>query len=45
MKCAECPYWWKSKNEDTPSCHYGYDDGCAPCEVEDDFTPDDYYEN
>ena len=35
MKCADCPYCWKDEGDKYPHCHYGYDDGYAPCEVED----------
>ena len=42
MKCKDCPYCWKSESDRWETCHYGYDDGCAPCEIEDDCTPDDY---
>ena len=35
MKCAECPYYWAEENEKYPSCKYPYNDGYAPCEIED----------
>lgn len=36
MKCSECPYYWIDEDEsEYPSCHYGANDGCAPCEQED----------
>ena len=34
MKCVDCGYWWADE-EENPSCHYRYNDGYAPCEVED----------
>lgn len=34
MKCVDCPYYWKEENEKYPNCHYKWDDGYAPCEVE-----------
>lgn len=34
MKCADCPYHWKEENEDFPCCHYGWNDGYAPCEAD-----------
>ena len=36
MKCADCPYHWQDKGEDFPCCHYRWNDGYAPCEVEDE---------
>lgn len=42
MKCADCPYYWADVNEQSGEqighsyCHYQYDDGYAPCEVEDE---------
>ena len=42
MKCADCPYYWKEENEDYPDCHYRWNDGYAPCEVEEIYNePDD----
>lgn len=41
IKCVDCPYYWKEENEKTPHCHYTYDDGYAPCEVDDYETEDD----
>ena len=37
IKCEDCPYFWTDyhKNKERPSCHYRWDDGCAPCEIED----------
>ena len=34
MKCIDCPYHWKDENDDFPCCHYGWNDGYAPCEVD-----------
>lgn len=39
IKCADCPYYWADEWDksiaDLPYCHYQYNDGCAPCEIED----------
>lgn len=42
MKCVDCPYCWKGEYDDFPRCHYDYNDGYAPCELEDSY--DDYDE-
>lgn len=42
MKCADCPYYWKEENEEFASCHYEYNDGYAPCEVEDSYDDNEY---
>lgn len=34
MKCIDCCYHWQERDEDYPCCHYHWDDGCAPCELE-----------
>lgn len=39
MKCTDCAYYWCECDEngkpiDHPFCHYQYNDGYAPCEVE-----------
>lgn len=39
MKCKDCPYFWSDCDEkgnpiDRPYCHYQWDDGYAPCEVD-----------
>lgn len=47
MKCTDCPYYWKEENEEFADCHYRWNDGYAPCEVEDRYEePDeeDFYE-
>ena len=43
-RCETCSYFWKEEDEETPSCHYGWDDGYAPCEIDDieDYEEDDY---
>lgn len=47
MKCTNCNYYWADCDENgTPTsreyCHYQYDDGYAPCEVDEDYeTPDE----
>jgi hypothetical protein len=40
IKCTDCPYYWADCNDkgepiDRPSCHYQWDDGYAPCEIDD----------
>ena len=38
LKCKDCPYYWADNDPtvaDLPYCHYQYDDGYAPCEIED----------
>ena len=35
MKCIDCPYFWKDDDNEIAYCHYQYNDGYAPCEVED----------
>lgn len=34
MKCVDCPYFWKNDDDFFPHCQYPYDDGYAPCEVD-----------
>ncbi|MGM9684597.1 MAG: hypothetical protein ACI3XQ_13450 [Eubacteriales bacterium] len=45
MKCKDCPYFWADENPNPdpdfysdsdyiPVCHYTYNDGYAPCEVD-----------
>jgi len=46
MKCKDCPYFWADCDDkgtpiDRPCCHYQWDDGCAPCEVDDDYETED----
>lgn len=36
MKCSNCPYSWAEFDGDIPFCHYTWNDGYAPCEVEED---------
>lgn len=33
MKCIDCPYYY-AKNDEKETCHYPWDDGYAPCEVD-----------
>ena len=47
IKCTDCPYFWSDLDKDgkpitRPHCHYQYNDGYAPCEVEDNETKDIY---
>ena len=41
MKCAECPYFWKDEDSKNGCCHYRWNDGYAPCEVDE---TEAYYE-
>lgn len=46
MKCVDCCYWWAECDEngrpiERECCHYRYDDGYAPCEVDDDYVEDE----
>ena len=34
MKCIECAWYWQDEDEKYPSCKYYYDDGYAPCGIE-----------
>ena len=34
IKCADCPYYWADADGEIPYCHYQYNDGYAPCEIE-----------
>ena len=39
LKFKDCPYYWADNDPttvaDLPYCHYQYNDGYAPCEIED----------
>lgn len=47
LKCVDCLYFYADYDErgyahGLPYCHYNYDDGCAPCEIDDEYeTPDE----
>lgn len=41
MKCVDCPYHWKDDGDKFAHCHYAYDDGYAPCEVDEPTDPED----
>lgn len=46
MKCKDCPYYWadcddKGNPIENPHCHYQWNDGYAPCEVDDDYETED----
>lgn len=34
MICKECPYYYKTKNDDFACCHFEGPEGWAPCEQE-----------
>lgn len=43
LRCIDCLYFYADCDEQgnaygSPYCHYGYDDGCAPCEVDDAYV-------
>lgn len=46
MECKNCAYYWSDlcdkngKPIGNPYCHYQWNDGYAPCEVDDYDTPD-----
>ena len=31
-----CGYWYKDEEDSFPCCHYKDDDGCAPCDEEEE---------
>ena len=40
MKCKDCAYYWaecddRGNSVDRPYCHYQWNDGYAPCEIDD----------
>lgn len=46
MRCADCPYFWAECDDrgipiDYPHCQYQWDDGYAPCEVNEDYETED----
>lgn len=47
IKCKDCLYYWadcddKGEPIERPRCHYQWDDGYAPCELDDEYeTIDD----
>lgn len=51
VPCKDCPYYYPEYDSegnaiDLPHCQYPYDDGYAPCEVDDSYeTPDTDDEN
>lgn len=37
IHCADCPYYYNDLDDgEICYCHYTWDDGYAPCEVEDE---------
>lgn len=48
MKCKDCPYYRKDRDEATKTCYYKRFDGNAPCDKEEYEQlvayPDDTYE-
>lgn len=41
VKCVDCPYHWREEGEEYPVCHYGWNDGYAPCEVDDNYDDEE----
>lgn len=41
MKCKDCPYCWKGKNDNFPCCQYEGPEGTAPCEYEEPEEPEE----
>lgn len=35
-----CGYWYKDEDESFATCHYEDDDGCAPCDEEEEENDD-----
>ena len=35
IACNICSYYYKDENDESPRCHYEWDDRCAPCEIDD----------
>lgn len=45
IECKDCPYFWadcddNGKPIENPHCQYQYNDGYAPCEIDDYETED-----
>ena len=44
MKCEDCAYYWRDDDTKVKFCHYQYNDGYAPCEVDEQYEEqNDYY--
>ena len=41
MRCADCLYYWKNKEDKFPCCHFEGAEGWAPCEQDDEETYDE----
>lgn len=35
IACNICSYYYKDEDEESPRCHYEWDDRYAPCEIDD----------
>ena len=35
IACNICSYYYKDEGEESPRCHYEWDDRYAPCEIDD----------
>lgn len=35
IACGICSYYYKDEDDESPRCHYDWDDRYAPCEIDD----------
>ena len=35
ITCNSCPYYYRDSDVEVLRCHYVWEDGCAPCEIDD----------
>ena len=35
ISCNSCPYYYVDSDTKVLRCHYEWEDGCAPCEIDD----------
>lgn len=45
MRCKDCPYCYKTEEDDFACCHFEGADGWAPCEQEVDYEEEEEDEN
>lgn len=36
MLCKDCPWYWQNEDDFFAHCQYPYEDGCAPCEEDEE---------
>ena len=41
MSCKDCPYYYKTEEDNFPCCHFEGPNGWAPCEQEGDNYEED----